>query len=230
MAQTVLITGANRGIGLALVEAYLNDSWNVIACCRNPLLADHLEELSEKAGTLTILELDVTNYKNVAALATKLTGQPIHLLINNAGYYGPKGVPFGQTDVEEWRKVFEINSIAPMKVIEAFYQNIKLAKGVIANMSSAMGSMSENSSGGAYIYRSSKAALNALTKSIALDGKVDGVKSIALHPGWVQTDMGGPNALIGATESANGIKEILDNMTDNQNGSFYDCKGRHLAW
>ncbi|RYV01558.1 short-chain dehydrogenase [Shewanella sp. OPT22] len=230
MKQTVLITGANRGIGLALVEAYLKDNWSVIACCRNPLVATHLEELNEQFDALNIYELDVTNYDNVTELAQQLNGTMIHLLINNAGYYGPKGVAFGNTDVDEWRKVLEINTIAPMKITEAFYANVKSVKGTIANMSSAMGSMGENTSGGAYIYRSSKSALNAITKSIAMDGKDDGVKAVALHPGWVQTDMGGPNALIGTAESANGLKTILDNLSDENNGGFYDCKGRNLAW
>ncbi|MBM7073868.1 SDR family oxidoreductase [Shewanella sp. 202IG2-18] len=230
MKQTVLITGANRGIGLALVEAYLKDNWNVIACCRNPLVASNLEELNEQFDALNIYELDVTNYENVTELAQQLNGTMIHLLINNAGYYGPKGVAFGNTDVDEWRKVLEINTIAPMKITEAFYANVKSAKGTIANMSSAMGSMGENTSGGAYIYRSSKSALNAITKSIAMDGKDDGVKAVALHPGWVQTDMGGPNASIGTAESANGLKTLLDNLNDEKNGGFYDCKGRNLAW
>ena len=230
MTQTVLITGANRGIGLALVEAYLKDNWNVIACCRNPLLADHLEELNSQYDTLNIRELDVTNYDNAKALAAQFADKPIQLLINNAGYYGPKGVALGHTDVDEWRKVFEINTIAPMKIAEAFYNSVKAGEGIIANMSSAMGSMAENGSGGAYIYRSSKAALNAITKSMSMDGKEDGVKAIALHPGWVQTEMGGSNALIGTSESANGLKSLLDNFSEENNGGFYDCKGRNLAW
>lgn len=230
MKQTVLVTGANRGIGLALVEAYLNDDWDVIACCRAPEAAKELQSLNRKFDSLDIRALEVTDYSSVSALANQLDGQAINLLINNAGYYGPKGVALGNTDVSEWRKVFEINTIAPMKIIEAFYSNLKAGKGIAANMSSAMGSMGENESGGAYIYRSSKAALNAITRSIAKDGDQDGVKSIALHPGWVRTDMGGPNALISSAESANGLKALLDDFSEEKNGGFYDCKGRNLAW
>ena len=230
MKKSVLITGANRGIGLALVEAYLKDGWNVIACCRSPESSIALQKLQSSFDALDIKALDVTDYEAVSVLSHQLHSTKIDLLINNAGYYGPKGVAFGQIDVTEWRKVFEINTIAPMKMVEAFYKQLKLGKGLVANMSSAMGSMGENESGGAYIYRSSKAALNAVTKSIAKDGETDGVRAIALHPGWVQTDMGGPNALIGTAESANGLKHLLDNVNETHNGGFYDCKGRNLAW
>ena len=230
MKQTVLLTGANRGIGLALVEAYLNDGWNVIACCRNPESATELTNLKKSFDSLDVRALEVTDYQAVSTLAHELHSTNINLLINNAGYYGPKGVAFGHTDVDEWRKVFEVNSIAPMKIVEAFYKQLKKGEAIVANMSSAMGSMGENESGGAYIYRSSKAALNAITKSIAKDGEHDSVKAIALHPGWVQTDMGGPNALITTEESAKGLKHLLDNFSNEHNGGFYDCKGRNLAW
>ncbi len=230
MKQTVLITGANRGIGFALTEAYLNDGWNVIACCRNPRAANELTSLKNNSENLDVKALEVTDYAAVSELAHQLDTDNINLLINNAGYYGPKGFAFGDTDVEEWRKVLEINTIAPMKIVEAFYRQLKKGEGIVANMSSAMGSMGENESGGAYIYRSSKAALNAITKSISKDGEPDKVKAIALHPGWVQTDMGGPNALITTEESAKGLKCLLDNFTSEHNGGFYDCKGRNLAW
>ncbi|MGB0895180.1 MAG: SDR family oxidoreductase [Parashewanella sp.] len=230
MTKRVLITGANRGIGLALVKAYCEHHWQVIACCRDPESATELTELLETYDSLDVFALDVTDHSAIMELASELKGVELDLLINNAGYYGPKGEPFGDTDVDEWRKVFEINTIAPMKMMEAFYDSLKSVGGLIANMSSAMGSMGENASGGAYIYRSSKAALNAITKSIAQDGLPDGVNAIALHPGWVQTEMGGANALITTDESVTGLKNVLDNFTIEQNGGFYDCKGRNLAW
>ncbi len=230
MIKQVLITGANRGIGLALTQLYCKQNWQVIACCRDPESSVELTVLSEKYESLDVFALDVTDYDAVSDLADDLKDVQLNLLINNAGYYGPKGYVFGETDVVEWRKVFEINTIAPMKMMEAFHHQLKSGKGLIANMSSAMGSMSENSSGGSYIYRSSKAALNAITKSMSLDGVPYGIRAIALHPGWVQTEMGGSNALLTADESVIGLKAVLDNFNDSQNGAFYDTKGRKLAW
>ncbi|MCL1079704.1 SDR family oxidoreductase [Parashewanella spongiae] len=228
--KQVLITGSNRGIGLALTRLYCKQNWQVIACCRDPESATELKALSDEYQNLDVFALDVTDYDAVKILAADLKNVHLNLLINNAGYYGPKGYAFGETDVAEWRKVFEINTIAPMKMIEAFNQQLKNGNGLIANMSSAMGSMGENASGGSYIYRSSKAALNAITKSMSIDGEADGIRAIALHPGWVKTDMGGTNALLTTEQSVTGLKSVLDNFNDSQNGAFYDSKGRNLAW
>ncbi|RLV61176.1 SDR family oxidoreductase [Parashewanella curva] len=230
MSKTLFITGANRGIGLALTRTYLSDGWQVIATCRNPENSTELTTLLDEFEKLDIFALDVTNYDDVAELSIELKGAEFDVLINNAGYYGPKGYGFGETDINEWRKVFEINTIAPLKLIESFYPQLKSARGLVVNMSSKMGSMGDNSSGGSYIYRSSKAALNAVTKSLSLDGLIDGVNAVALHPGWVQTDMGGPNALITPLESATGLKYVLDNFTKEQNGGFFDPKGNPIPW
>ncbi|WP_133407009.1 SDR family oxidoreductase [Parashewanella tropica] len=230
MSKTLFITGANRGIGLALTRAYLSDGWQVMATCRDPESANELTALIEEFDKLEIFALDVTDYDAVADLSNELGDADFDLFINNAGYYGPKGYGFGETDVDEWRKVFEINTIAPLKLAEAFYPQLKSSQGLIANMSSKMGSMEDNGSGGSYIYRSSKAALNSVTKSLSLDGLVDGVNAVALHPGWVQTDMGGPNALITPLESATGLKYVLDNFSEEQNGGFFDPKGNSIPW
>lgn len=231
MKKTVLITGANRGVGLALVEAYLDAGWQVYACCRHPDRATALKQIQARTKALTLHELDVTDHQAITALSQDLNDIPINLLINNAGYYGPKGYGFGNTDAEEWRKVFEINTIAPLKLAEAFYPQLKASKsGIIACLSSKVGSMTENTSGGGYIYRSSKAALNSVVKSLSNDLLPQGIISVALHPGWVQTEMGGPNAKISAPESAQGLKTVIDNLTTEDGGGFYSYDGSVIPW
>ena len=144
----VLITGTNRGIGLGLVKAYLNDGWRVSACCRAPLEADELMLLTEFESNLKVYQLDVINQNQIDALANALQGEPLDLLINNAGYYGPKGVSFGNTDVSEWQNVLLTNTIAPQKMAEAFHSNLSLSdQACIANVSSKVGSIGDNHSG-----------------------------------------------------------------------------------
>ncbi|BCV40951.1 SDR family oxidoreductase [Shewanella algae] len=226
----LLITGANRGIGLALTQVYLAAGWDVLACCRDPETADELLDLVNEFQGLEVFALDVTDYEAVADLVAELEGRGLDLLLNNAGYYGPKGLLLGQLPVDEWRTVFEVNSIAPCKLAEAFLPHLIQAKGIIANISSKVGSMADNQSGGGYLYRSSKAALNSITKSLALDLANVGVKAVALHPGWVQTSMGGPNALIDVDTSAAGMKQLLDNLSQAQSGGFYDYCGNSIPW
>ncbi|MGF1730864.1 SDR family oxidoreductase [Photobacterium kasasachensis] len=231
MQKNALITGANRGVGLALVKAYLSAGWRIYACCRHIADAAELQQLQANNTALTLHQLNVTDYQAVTALSQEMADVTLDLLINNAGYYGPKGYGFGNTDIDEWRKVLEINTIAPLKLAEAFYPQL-LAKqpGIIANLSSKVGSMTENTSGGGYIYRSSKAALNSVAKSLSNDLSPQGIISVALHPGWVQTEMGGPNALITPDASAAGLKQVLDQLTLEDSGSFIDFQGQQLPW
>lgn len=229
--QTMMITGANRGIGLEFVKHYLQLNWHVVACCRTPETATELTSLLDDYEQLDIFELDVTDYEAVDELATTLQDMPIDLLINNAGYYGPKGAALGATDEVEWRKVLEINTIAPLKLVEAFRKQLKSGQdATVACLSSKMGSMGDNSSGGSYIYRSSKAALNAIGKSLAIDLLEDSVKVVILHPGWVQTEMGGPNALIDTTQSVVGLIDVISNLTIAETGHFYDYRGVEIPW
>ncbi|MCG7495867.1 SDR family oxidoreductase [Vibrio sp. Of7-15] len=229
--KTLFITGANRGIGLALTQLYLKSGWQVHATCRNTLLAENLTALTQTFHKLTVHELDVTDYAAVDSLAQQLKEFSIDILFNNAGYYGPKGYGFGHTNVEEWRQVLEVNTIAPLKLAEAFHTHVQNShEKIIACMSSRVGSMTDNTSGGGYIYRSSKAALNSVVKSLSNDLTEKGITAVALHPGWVQTEMGGNNALISTEESAAGLKAVLDNMTLNQSGHFYNYQGKELPW
>ncbi len=225
----VFITGANRGIGFSLAQQYLKNGWHVHATYRNIEHSASLIDLAEHTTSLTCHQLDVTDYDAVQALTKQLPA--LDLLICNAGYYGPKQYGFGHTDVEEWRKVFEINAIAPQKLVEALYPRIEQGKmRKIACISSKVGSMTENTAGGGYLYRSSKAALNSVVKSLSNDLKPVGVTVLALHPGWVKTDMGGKNASIDAQTSALGLINVIDSSTLEQSGQFINYDGTPLPW
>ena len=229
MSQTVFITGANRGIGLSLTELYLQQGAQVHATSRNLTESKALHALASRYNTLVLHELDVTDYQRVAQLASDLPA--IDLLINNAGYYGPKGYGFGNTDIKEWRQVFEINTIAPLKLVENFYPLLQQGKAKkIACISSKVGSMTENTSGGGYIYRSSKAALNSVVKSLSNDLTDEGFTVLALHPGWVRTEMGGPNALIDTQTSADGLAKVIEQSTQEKSGQFINYDGTELPW
>lgn len=225
--KTVVITGANRGIGLSLTKNYLARGWQVHATYRSE--SSSLELLGLEGNNLTCHPLDITNYQGLSELANALPA--IDLLINNAGYYGPKGYGFGNTDVDEWRKVFEINTIAPLKLVEALYPNLQKGQlKKIACLSSKVGSMTENTSGGGYIYRSSKAALNSVVKSLSNDLTAEGFTVLALHPGWVQTEMGGPNALIDTDTSAKGLIKVIEQTDQACSGEFINYNGDRLPW
>jgi len=224
---TVMITGANRGIGLELARQYAGEGCRVIATCRRPGQADALRALG---GNVSVHGLDVRDGDGVAGLASALSDTPIDILINNAGIYGEK-VGLGSLNFENWLEVLAVNSVAPLRVAEAFLEHVAAGSGkTIVMVTSKMGSITDNTSGGAYIYRSSKAALNAAAKSLALDIAPRGMKCILLHPGWVQTDMGGPNALISVEESAGGMRGVIDGLSDEDNGGFFDYSGKPIPW
>ncbi|AOT11032.1 SDR family oxidoreductase [Pseudoalteromonas luteoviolacea] len=229
----VFITGANRGIGLALAKLYLDCGWHVLATVRDINSSKALHDLAGEgsSGLLDIHQLDVTDYAQLDDLAKQLCEQAIDVVINNAGLYGPKGYGFGHCDVEAWRRVMEVNAIAPAKLAEAFYPHLLLGQSkIFAALSSRVGSHTENTKGGGYIYRSSKAALNSVVKSLSNDLLPHGIKTVALHPGWVKTEMGGPNALITPQESALGLKRVLDELQDEQSGSFLSYDGSKIPW
>ncbi|AIU66250.1 SDR family oxidoreductase [Vibrio coralliilyticus] len=225
--KTVLITGANRGIGLSLVKNYLAQGWQVHATYRSEKSSQDLLEL--EGDNLTCHPLDVTDYQGLSEFANALPA--LDVLINNAGYYGPKGYGFGNTDIDEWRKVLEINTIAPLKLVEALFPNLQKGQlKKIACLSSKVGSMTENTSGGGYIYRSSKAALNSVVKSLSNDLSSQDFTVLALHPGWVQTEMGGPNALIDTQTSAAGLVEVIESADISRSGEFINYDGTAIPW
>ncbi len=231
MTQTILITGTNRGIGLELTRQYAGAGWRVLACCRHPEEARDLSTLQDKYEGISIHQLDVSDTSQIKRLADQLAGVPIDILFNNAGVYGPSDATFGNTDEQAWLDCLRINTIAPMKMMEAFADHVAASQlRTIATMSSKMGSMADNGSGGSYIYRSSKAALNAVMKSAAIDLQPRGICVAILHPGWVLTDMGGPNAEISVSESVTGLRRILADLTPEQSGTFFDIDGSVIPW
>ena len=231
MTETILITGSNRGIGLELAHQYAAQGWQVLACCRRPDQATALNRLRDTFPGITLHTLDVVQQDQVQKLAARLQDCPIDILFNNAGIYGPDDAVFGNTDEARWLECLHVNVIAQMKMMEAFVTQVSASQHkLIAAMSSKMGSMADNGSGGSYIYRSSKAALNAVMKSAAIDLAPRGVKVAILHPGWVQTDMGGPNAEITVTESIGRIRAILATITPENSGTFFDIDGSVIPW
>lgn len=229
--HTILITGASRGLGLELTRQYAHDGWEVIACCRNPHKASELKALEKQfPGKLEIVELDACNHQQIEALASSLKHKAIDILINNAGLFGSEQNLAG-IDYVDWEKVFKVNTIAPLKMAETFLNNLLLGKNkIIVNMSSKMGSLDDNTSGGYYIYRSSKAALNMVTKSLSVDLKPKEVIVINMHPGWVQTDMGGPSALITAEQSITSMRKTINGLTMSDSGKFITYDGKEIAW
>ena len=230
--MNIMVTGASRGIGLEMVRYGIEQNWRIFACCRHPQQAESLLSSAKLAnGRVSVHVADMEELATVQALAYELRNEPIDILINNAGIYGSSKNRFGQVDVQSWHNTFQVNSIAPLKVAEALIEQVKMGdKKIIACMSSKMGSMEDNSSGGSYIYRSSKAALNAVVKSMSIDLKEDGIKCVALHPGWVKTNLGGPNAEISTRECVTNLFDILLNLNEEDSGRFIDMDGTTIPW
>ncbi len=229
--STVLITGANRGIGLELTRQFAADGWRVIACCRNPAEAESLQILEQQYPAVEIHALDVTQYDQMQALAVSLRDRPIDILLSNAGIYGPKGIGFGEVDAENWRQVLEVNTIAPLMLVQAFVDQVAASRQkLVAVVSSKVGSIADNRGGGGYLYRSSKTAVNQVVKSLSIDLAERGISVISLHPGWVKTDMGGPNAEISAQVSVEGLMRILQSAGAAQSGQFIEYNGDSIPW
>ncbi len=230
--KTVVVTGCSRGIGLEFVRQLLDRGDRVFAGARRPEACPDLMELAQTHGDrLTVLPLDVTSVAHRVNLAATIGDRPVDLLINNAGVYGPVPDRLGDTDEQAWLETFRVNAIAPRQVVEALLPQLRRAENAcIALLSSKMGSMADNGSGGAYIYRSSKAALNAVGVSLARDLVNERILTLILHPGWVLTDMGGPNAEITVAESVTAMLKTLDAASPGDNGRFIDIDGSTIPW
>jgi NAD(P)-dependent dehydrogenase (short-subunit alcohol dehydrogenase family) len=226
MIKHIFITGANRGIGLALVSHYLQEGNYVYAACRDPNKATKLKEL--KHERMSILKLDLHSENDISAL--KELDSPIDICINNAGVYGPSESKLGFIDSQVWLDVMQINVIAPYHIALALMPQILAShhKKIIF-ITSKMGSISDNSSGGSYVYRSSKSALNQMVRSLSVDLKSQATANV-IHPGWVKTDMGGPNALITPKKSASSIANTIENLGSDHTGYFYNYDGKAIPW
>lgn len=224
MSASVLITGANRGVGLALARHYHAAGWAVIGVCRSG--GEEAVELRDVAETL-IEGIDVTREEDVARLKQALADRRLDLLVNNAGLLQDEGL--GELDFDSMRTQMEINAYAPLRVAETLLDN--LGEGArIANITSRMGSIADNDSGGRYGYRASKAALNAFGKSLAVDLKSRGIAVAQIHPGYVQTRMVKFGGMISAEEAATGIARRIEALTLANSGGFWHSNGEVLPW
>lgn len=225
---TVLITGANRGLGLEFVKQYALDNYEVIACTRKINKKDDLHRLQASFKNISIHTLDVENFLSIDQFAKTLT-KPIDILINNAGLYPNSS--FDHINYETWLNAFKINTLAAFKMVKAFLPHLKKGElKKIASLTSKMGSIDDNSGGGEYLYRSSKTALNMVMKSLSIDLKPHDMSLITLHPGWVRTDMGGPNGLIDVDESVTGMKRQIDKLSIKTSGQFIAYDGKKIPW
>ena len=228
---TVLITGTNRGIGLEFVKQFLTREDTVLATCRDMGSATELRQLKNDTRKLHIFELDVSSQKSMEDLTLQLAGHAIDIFINNAGVYGPRDSTFGKVSANEWAKVLQVNAKAPMILTQLLVDNLRDGSDKkLLYITSKMGSIDDNKGGGSYVYRSSKAALNAVVKSISVDLRDSGFSVAVLHPGWVQTDMGGPNALIDVTTSVSKMIDVIDNLNFHNSGSFFNYDGGIIPW
>ena len=234
---TVMVTGANRGIGYEHVAQYAQKKWNVIACARRPEKAIELLQLQDKYGANFIIEeLEVTNHKQVDDLSQKHSNTTIDILINNAGTGGPEGMP-GAMDYQKidnmnyqiWRDILEVNLLAPFKVATSFHKQISISdKKTLIMMSSDLGSVSQNTFGGLYSYRASKSALNIVAKGMSNEWK--DIIVVALAPGWCRTYLGGAEAEIDPMDSVEDQQKMFETLTETDSGKFLDRFGNEVPW
>jgi NAD(P)-dependent dehydrogenase (short-subunit alcohol dehydrogenase family) len=233
-APTVLVTGANRGIGLALARAYAARGWTVIATARQPAEATDLKALAAADPDVSVEALDVTDHAQVDALASRLKGRPIDLLVNNAGITGNVAAQsLGRLDYAVAREVFETNTIAPMKVSEALMPNLLAGRQKkLVTISSSEGSIAEVNAGRLYWYRASKAAVNMAMRNLAFTVKKDGVAVALVNPGPVATDMmkGARMPLQPVDEAAAKVIAQIDALTLERTARFWDYGGGELPW
>jgi len=221
MMKHVVITGANRGIGLELARLYQTKGWRVTGVCRTSS-----PEL-EQAAAQVVEDIDVTSEEAVRKLAVALQDQTIDLLVNNAGVLQDETL--GSIDYDSIRLQMEVNALAPLRVTEALLPNLP-SGGKIANITSRMGSIGDNDSGGRYGYRASKAAFNAIGRSLAIDLQERGIAVAQLHPGFVQTRMVNFGGIISPQESAAGLAARIEELNLENTGCFWHSNGEELPW
>jgi NAD(P)-dependent dehydrogenase (short-subunit alcohol dehydrogenase family) len=225
----VLITGANRGIGLALVKAYAGQRDRVIACIRATSDRDELDAaVTASPKWIEVIEMDVSDPLEIARARRRLEAEPIDILINNAGIGGPDRQSATDMDFEGLEEALNINAIAPLRVATAFLPNVKAAKGKIITLSSQMGATGASADNLAY--RVSKQAVNRLMRGLATELKPQGVPVLIVHPGWVKTDMGGDGAQLSPEQSAAQLLKLIDKFDIASTGKFLAWNGKELAW
>ena len=226
--STVVISGANRGIGLEFARQYAADGARVVAGCRDP---DGATELASLPGDITILPLDVADDASVAAFAKAAGNAPVDILIANAGVWGgQREQQFGTLDFDNWAHVLSVNTLGPMRLAQGFADRVRAAPaGRMAALTSGMSSTAETS-GGHLAYRSSKAALNNAWRNLAIAMKPSGVACTVIDPGWVKTDMGGDAARLTPEQSVTGMRAVIADLTPETSGRFLRWDGKESAW
>ena len=223
---TILITGAGRGIGFELARQSVEKGWNVIGSVRT---VEAQRELAQKLPQIAVLNFDVTDHKAIEKVANAFHS-PIDVLVNNAGVIGPDVQSILEMDFDGFAETMAINVMAPLKIAQVFLPLLKQGNNpLLVNISSKMGRM-EFAASDRIAYRASKAALNKITQGLATDLKEDGITCIAMHPGWVQSDMGGAGADITPQQSASGILEVIQSVTLEDSGKFFDWDGVSRSW
>jgi NAD(P)-dependent dehydrogenase (short-subunit alcohol dehydrogenase family) len=232
MAKAILITGANRGLGFEFARQYVTDGWRVFAACRNPATASELRRLAQdRGGRLNIVAMDVTDAESVKNAAAQLKDAALDVLINCAGIAGAPGQKTGNIDYESWAQVLNVNTLGPSRVLESFSDHIaRSEQKLVITITSGMGSLADNNSGGSIAYRTSKAAVNMVMRSAAIDLAPPGITCILVNPGWVRTDMGGPKAPLSPQESVTAMRRLIETLGPDQSGKFYNYDGCEYPW
>ncbi len=224
--STVLVTGANRGLGFEFAKQYHAAGWNVVGTAREPNAAAELKALGVRVEAL-----DVASDESVAALAERLKGQPIDLLINNAGVSDGGAKSLQDVKLDDYERVMQVNAIGPVRVTQALLPNLRAGKGKqIVSISSSLGSITDNTRAGFWAYRESKTALNMFMRSLSAELKSDGFICIPMSPGWVKTDMGGPGADLTPEQSIAGMRKVIDGLKPEDTGKFFKYDGTIVAW
>jgi len=230
---SILITGSNRGLGLEWARQYATDGWRVYATCRHPSEAAELHKLANQYPALTVHRLDVTRQDEIQSVAAELRNDAVDILLNNAGVYVEK---FDDTlaaglSYDDWLDTLRVNTLGAMRVTAAFVEHVARSRQrLVIAVTSHMGSIGEISSPGSYYYRSSKAALNASMKGLSLELRSRGIGVLLLHPGWVQTRMGGPGAQLTAAQSVRGMRAIAERFRLADSGRFLRYNGTEIPW
>jgi NAD(P)-dependent dehydrogenase (short-subunit alcohol dehydrogenase family) len=225
----VLITGAGRGIGLALARQYAEAGDEVIACVRDPAASEALTSLASQ-GAVRIVPMDLADFASIDAARSEIGDLPIDVLINNAGATGGAHQSIDDVDIEAWHRTLDVNAIAPLLVARAFKPNLAASgNGKLLNVTSQLAA-STWPMGGMLIYATTKASLSKIGQILAIDWKDEPIISALMHPGWVKTDMGGPHAQITADESASGIRQVIAGLTRADSGKFYKWNGEIHPW
>ncbi|MGE4070152.1 MAG: SDR family oxidoreductase [Lysobacterales bacterium] len=222
---TVLVTGANRGLGLEYARQFAAKGYRVIGTARDPQGATELADVADRVEAL-----DVADAASVAALAERLKDVPIDILVNNAGMFDRGDVSIDKVDFGVMEQTFQVNTFGPLRLTQALLPNLRLGqRKQIVNMSSQLGSV-QNSDGRWYAYRASKSALNQINKILSVELGPEGFVCVVLHPGWVRTDMGGAAATYSPEESVSGLIGVIEQLDSGKNGGYFDLKGNTLPW